>query len=164
MIRWLLISCAVIPGCFRSEATACRTTLSFQKGTVSLGETVAGAEIEVGVQTAEFLKGALHREGYFGLDVDVPRWVVSTIQLTVGERRLYIPLSAYGDLADPRDACLANESDPYRLVIRGGDASSSYEAMLEFDDRFLRKRRIFLREFPTQRWEETVYSFTESAE
>ena len=59
------------------------------------------------------------------------------------------------------DGFLIASEDCFRLVIRGRQASTAYEMVLDFDSRFVGKRRISHREFPDQRWEETTYSFTE---
>lgn len=51
-------------------------------------------------------------------------------------------------------------SDPkwVKLEVYGGDASTAYKAIFEYDEQQLVKRKIVLSEFPSEIWEATTYS------
>jgi len=98
--------------------------------------------------------------GYrWGTEVSSPEAVVTGLEIKVGKGEVFVPLSAYADLANPSSVRMDLASLPYRLHIRGGDASVAYEAQLIFTRRFVVRRRVANLSFPESAWEETRYSY-----
>ena len=107
-----------------------------------------------------------NREIFWGSGSEPPRHVVVAVTLAVGGERVHVPFSAYGDLSDPRSVGIdVRGHDAFDVVIQGGDASTSYQAVTRFKivpvlRRFLpKKRRVSLNEFPAEVWQQTDYSW-----
>ena len=88
-----------------------------------------------------------------------PSTIVRSVSITAGKQSVHVPLSAFSDLANAEEVAVQPTKNGYMLVIKGGEASTAYQAELEFDGEFLLRRKVFHREFPTVAWEETTYSF-----
>lgn len=56
-------------------------------------------------------------------------------------------------------ASLEKAERGFKLTISGGDAATSYRAVLVFDYEHIQRRKVTHGEFPDEVWEETVYSF-----
>jgi hypothetical protein len=142
----------------RSEARTCH---EFEAGRVTFRENLGGNEVIAVVTSVTLSKQDSHPHAYFGFDEATPSTVISDIELKVAGREIYLPLSTYGDLADPRSACIDTIGAGYRLTISGGSASTAYESALEFDRAVVRRRHTALTEFADERWETIVYSFVQ---
>lgn len=100
-------------------------------------------------------------QGYrWGTEVRPPDAVVTAVHIRVGDREIFVPLSAYADLADPSSISIHVAPKSASLSIRGGDASTSYDATLTFAGSFVTRRVVRNRAFPESAWEETRYSYT----
>jgi hypothetical protein len=132
---------------------------TFAGTTVTLPSYTRDDQLRAVVSGAEFSGSDAHSHGYFGIDTGNPITVVSEIKVRAGDREIFVPLSAYGDIANARRVCFEQQGNHYLLTITGGSTSTAFEAVLEFDQQSILKRRIRLSEFPDQRWEETIYSF-----
>ena len=93
-----------------------------------------------------------------------PQASLSLVEAYWGKDQVFIPRSAYVDLGNPRAASIETVGRRFRLVISGGDAATSYTAMLLFEGGMIRNRKVVNSEFPDSAWEETVYSFTLKSE
>lgn len=101
-----------------------------------------------------------HSYGWGGDDLTPPRWIVGGIKITRGKEQLYVPLSAYADLGEPRSLVAEPGKDgSFTLTLKGGDAGGSYSARLEFNNGELASRKVSSGEFPKDAWEETHYTF-----
>lgn len=91
-----------------------------------------------------------------------PKFVVKEIKVARNGHEIFIPLSAFSDIGEPRhiklEAVPKSQSN-FRLIIRGGDAGGSYSATLEFKDDDILLKRVASGEFPKVAWEEIHYSF-----
>lgn len=92
-------------------------------------------------------------------EIKIPKTVITTIEVQVNKKKLYIPLSAYSDLGAPRQISLKTTKKGFNIIIRGGDASTAYEAWLLFEGTYIKRRKVRHLEFPGIVWQETVYSF-----
>ena len=98
--------------------------------------------------------------GYrWGAETRQPQTIVAAVELNVGHNKVFVPLSAYADLANPVSVHLDTEKRPYRLSIEGGDASVAYEAQISFNGSFVLRRKVRNKSFPESAWEETQYSY-----
>lgn len=96
-----------------------------------------------------------------GDHLEPPKFVIGAITASKGDKQLFLPLSAYSDLGNPRLASLVVTADGARLKIVGGDAGGAYDAVFTFDASGLKERRVSSREFPNRAWEETKYSYND---
>lgn len=137
------------------------------KGVAKLsGQLTDGTSVEAVVQTVKLTsqypyKGALIWGGDVrgSGNVQMPKSVISLIDLRIGNEKVFIPLSAYSDLGNPMQASLEKAGHGFKITITGGDTATSYKAVLIFDNEHIQRRRVSLGEFPDEVWEETVYSF-----
>jgi hypothetical protein len=98
-----------------------------------------------------------------GGDINIlPKTVILTIDIKLGQEKIFIPLSAYSDLGAPKQVSLVKELHSIKLIIRGSDAGGSYKAILVFENGYIIRRKVMHMEFPDEVWEETVYSFKKS--
>ena len=94
---------------------------------------------------------------FFGV---CPRNQVERLIVTFLGDNVYIPVSAYSDLSDvSRMSVILIGSSMYVVYIKGGDASTSYEAFLHFEERTLTRRIAWLSIDPTNDKEETEYAY-----
>lgn len=96
---------------------------------------------------------------WWGTDMNQPQFIVSSLAVLRDGKPLFVGLSAYCDLAEPREVHIRVNNAGFDVVIDGSDAAGSYVAVLAFENGVLRRRRVTSGEFPAERWEETVYSF-----
>jgi hypothetical protein len=96
----------------------------------------------------------------WGGDDDVPpRHVLTSILVQEGALKVWVPLSAFGDLGNAKSASLTHTPKGFLLSIHGGDTASAYDAKLVFFHRNLTERTVALREMPNDRQETTKYKF-----
>jgi hypothetical protein len=120
-----------------------------------------GKPILVSVRTVPYAN-FLPDKGWWGTvddGADRPKTVIHSVSVRDAGIEVWIPLSAYCDLADPNDIRFQREGKGFVLLLRGGDAAGSYQAEWHFADSRLQRRRVAHGEFPDQVWEETRYSF-----
>jgi hypothetical protein len=94
-----------------------------------------------------------------GEGTQAPVSLMTLIVVQVGPDKLYVPLSAYSDLGDPRRVSLNPAPLGFELLVSGGDAGAGYTAVLVFEKGWLTRRRVTHGEFPKQVWEETRYAY-----
>jgi hypothetical protein len=81
------------------------------------------------------------------------------MDIYLGNEKLQIPLSAFGDLCDPDILTVKATKRGFEVKIKGSDAGGAYEARLVFEGNLIRRRRVIDLEFPDEVWEETTYKF-----
>lgn len=122
--------------------------------------TLAKAQVETTVCTQN-----CGGHGWWGVgDDEVRELSIESITINDGDSQVYVPRSAFGDLANPARITLGIEDGVLMLAIRGGDASSSYRAVLSIEDGELTRRTVRSGEFPDDVWEETTYSWNHSGD
>lgn len=95
-----------------------------------------------------------------GDEKNAPKRIIKKIRVEVNKENIFIPLSSYADLGDPKKFVLEKTSgDKFRLTISGGDAAGSYTAVFDFKKREILRRKVSSGEFPKNVWEETKFSF-----
>ena len=157
MSRTVVLSILLLAalGCWASSVAT-----EFTNGTAQVERTLPdGRVVKATVTSRAYTQGTLYEAPlWWGAETAPPRSVVSNVQVEVGDHVYFIPLSAFADLANPTDVTISFD-DSVQIVIRGGEASTAYEAVLYFGDNTISKRRVFHREFPEDTWEATEYSF-----
>lgn len=86
-----------------------------------------------------------------------PCSLVNDVEVAVDGNDLFVARSVYADLADINWASLREKrAGRYILTMNGGDASESYTAEVEFDEKMVR-RREFISNFNEQVVQRTEY-------
>jgi hypothetical protein len=97
----------------------------------------------------------------WGVEQACPAKIISSITLEFRGKQVFVPYSAFSDLGNP--ASISVELDPtgnkYSIKILGGDAATSYVALLKFKSDVLLEKIVRHGEFPDGAWEKTVYKF-----
>lgn len=83
--------------------------------------------------------------------------VVLDLKITFKGSAVWVPLSAYYDLANPNTVQIAEKRSGCIVRIEGGDASEGYRAEIVVKRRKLSSRAVHLGEFPEALWERTIY-------
>ncbi len=136
------------------------SSANFVDGVATITEHVAGGDLKVTVKTSK-TAGGLFKGGFRwgGEDAMAPLSLITSIVVQSGADKLFVPLSAYSDLGDPRRLSLKTSAAGFELVIAGGDAGVAYNAVLVFEQGWLTRRRVAHGEFPDEAWEETKYAY-----
>jgi hypothetical protein len=122
----------------------------------------SGANVEVVLHQEKVNDSYPYMHGMLwgGDDIELPKTVLTSIEVNVGKKLVFIPLSAFCDLGEVKSASLETTLKGFNLRLYGGNTSASYDAILTFKRDHLLRKKVMLREFPDQRWEKTDYSFT----
>lgn len=133
---------------------------SFVGGVATITEQGVGGDLIVTVKTNKTAAGPF-KDGFRwgGEGSMAPLTLITSIVVQSGADELFVPLSAYSDLGDPRRISLKTTATGFELVIAGGDAGVAYNAVLVFKKGWLTRRRVAHREFPDEAWEETRYAY-----
>jgi hypothetical protein len=134
--------------------------------TVLQGRTINGTEVKATVRTQPYSTSAPFGRSllWWGAPENGrPTKMIVALEVQIGAEQVPVPVSAIMGLANPTRASLRRGEGDIEIVIKGGDAATSYDAVLVFRDGYLRRRRVVLGEFPKESWEETTYSYNFSA-
>ncbi|MBI4378660.1 MAG: hypothetical protein HY578_06155 [Nitrospinae bacterium] len=151
-----------------SNSTVYAETVEFFNGAAQINaKSSDGLPIKIIVRTTKYSPSFPYRKGFgWGADTvpnnpapSYPQSVITSVDLKAGKEDIFVPLSAYGDLANPRTISFEITQKGFRLIVNGGDAGTSYEAVLDFEGEHIKRRKVLDGEFPIEVWEETVYSF-----
>ena len=136
---------------------------NFEKDTATANLMLGPADsVSVSVVTIERPQEFPYSKSYTwgGDDTTSPTRIIKKVIVLRNGQSLFIPLSAYADLGSPRRISLLKlSSHGFRLVVSGGDAAGSYDAILDFKKNEISRRRVVSGEFPKEVWEETTFSF-----
>lgn len=143
-----------------TEAASLRTGVA-----VLQDRTIKGAEVKAKVRTGQYPKDQPFAPSlmWWGApESGRPGTVVVALEIQIGAEQVPVPVSAIIGLTNPTDVSLRRGEGDIEIVIKGGDASTSYTAVLVIKDGYLRRRRVVLGAFPKESWEETTYSYNTS--
>lgn len=118
--------------------------------------------VSVSVETIEPPNDYLYSKAYMwgGDETSPPKRVIKAITVFRSGQMIFMPLSAYVDLGNPREISLEKlPAHGFRLILSGGDAAGSYKAILDFKKSDISRRKVISGEFPKEVWEETTFSF-----
>jgi hypothetical protein len=119
--------------------------------------------IKIIVSTSKYTSNYPYNGGLmWGADeYEKPRFVITDVKVLIGTTKLFVPLSAFCDLADPSKITLNINNNSFSLIIYGGDAGGSYMAEIVFGKQEIKSRKVTHGEFPDETWEKTEYSFVQ---
>jgi hypothetical protein len=100
----------------------------------------------------------------WGAENTCPQSVIGALEIKVRGKAVYVPLSAFADLGNPRTVRIEPREgkDRFAVILKGGDAATSYSAILVFQGNLLSERIVRSNEFPNDSWERTIYKFNTS--
>lgn len=121
----------------------------------------AGTTVRVVIQKIVIASDYPIKSGFRwgGDDTELPKTLVGSVQVWIGNEKIFVPMSSYSDLGNPRTASLKKTRKGFEIKIGGGNAAGSYSAILLIENSNVHRRKVVSGEFPDQVWEETVYSF-----
>jgi hypothetical protein len=79
------------------------------------------------------------------------------VEVSLAGVELYVPRSAYADLANPTSMSLTLTQGGVVVMISGGTDGSPYTCSIEFVEDQIVKRRVEDRSFPNNYYEITTY-------
>jgi hypothetical protein len=88
-----------------------------------------------------------------------PQLVVSRIEMGRKQDRVYVPVSAWSGIADVGWVGLGYRKGGCVLMLKGGDAASSYTATLQIEGRQVTERVVRSSSFPDEAYEHTKYGY-----
>lgn len=97
-----------------------------------------GLNVRVVITTAATRRAAAQWDPKFY----APKSWVENLVINVNGSNIFMPLSAFRDLFDLREAEVRLEEKTGVLLVRGGDASESYWAEIGFDTENVTRRRL----------------------
>jgi hypothetical protein len=124
---------------------------------------VGGAAVAVDLKIGEGQRCANPEGWQWGSEQACPRKVAAALTVQWGSQRAFVPVSAYADLAGVRSVSVAPTPDGFSVHLDGGDAATSYRAVLKFEgdpgrgDVALRSREVRSVAFQDEVWETTQY-------
>ena len=158
-----LLALALFLGISREEAVA--REFGTKGGTFHIELSIGTASrVRVDMIVVETPQAYLYRSsfGWGGDESSPPRLIIAAINVVMNDRKIFVPLTSYVDLGDPRKIFLEPfKNDELLLRIIGGDAAGSYKALLPFNTKFMVSRKVTSGKFPASIWEEERYSFNE---
>jgi hypothetical protein len=95
----------------------------------------------------------------WGIEGKLPKTSILQLIVVVDKKPLFIPMSAFVDLANPKQLLIESKDDGFIVTIKGGETSTAYTAQLFFNKGSIVSKKIFNEEFPDDSWEEIKYSF-----
>lgn len=152
----LLTIAFFIGGPFQTEGA------QFINGDAQIEGYINNELIRIIVSTTKYFSNYPYQTGLLWGVIDEdekPFSVISNIEISIKNRKLFVPLSAYSDLANPYEILLRTDQNSFTLIIDGGDTGTSYFAELYFVNSEIKHRKVYHKEFPDEVWEKTEYSF-----
>jgi len=86
-----------------------------------------------------------------------PCSVVDRLQIVVNGNSLFVPRSAFSDLADLNNAEIEVAKNGWILRLGGGDASETYIVRILFDGTQVKRRTVSSGTLPNKPMQETIY-------
>lgn len=131
------------------------------KGETTLSSKLTGAEVRVKIRTHELTNGTPSepmrpRDSSCTMS-RFPCSPVDSLEIMIGGKGIFVPRSAFADLADVNQAELSMEKGKPLLTLIGGDASESYIVKIKFTASHVTYRSLTSGEFPEHPLQETVY-------
>jgi hypothetical protein len=161
MSKLLLCACVLLLSFSVQPSFAVDTT--FEEGVAKVSMALGASDlVSVAVETIEPPSDYAYRKAYMwgGDETSPPKKIIKAIAALRNGQAVFVPLSAYADLGNPRKLSLEKlPANGFRLIVSGGDAAGSYKAMLDFKKNEISRRKVVSGEFPKEVWEETTFSF-----
>lgn len=101
-----------------------------------------------------------HRSGWrWGSFGSSPSRIIEELKVVLNGKEIFVPLSAYVDLGNPKALNIEVDGEEFVIKIAGGETGESYVATLTVRDGYVTSRRVSSRAFPQEAWEATKYKY-----
>jgi hypothetical protein len=151
---WLFLLASVSP-CVAQQAAKIA-----QSGTTIISVASSSAKASAEIQTVR-LSGDCARlcpASRVWVDTGVESaTIVQRLRLSIGPHTIFVPLSVYASLFEPRQASLKVEKGSFVLTIGGADGGESYFVQVYFDAGGVNRTLTFNSEFPDAPLQDTHY-------
>ena len=162
--NFLILSCLIVLLSFElSHASTSQIPVASQGETI-ISATIGKMKVQVKIQTHEVQIGKSSDPKPPVYDSEscctysrYPCSIVDLIKITIDDRPLFVPRSAFCDLADLNWAEITTGQEGAVLQLSGGDAAESYKVKISFDSTAVRRRTVSSAILPDQPTEETNY-------
>lgn len=145
---------------FGAVSISGHANLTLQPGVNEL-QTAAGAGKRITVRIDVASPMQEHCASWrWGAEALCPKLAIAALQVSIDNESLFIPRSAFIDLGSPNLVTVEVRKSGFDVIVRGGDAATSYTATLRFRNSEIESRRVESGEFPDSAWEHTRFSFT----
>jgi len=161
-----------VPNC-RQDPRSQKVILSEEPITVLRVALASEDTVEIQVITEEFEADSFPfttRIGRYvwtgwGSQFAPPSRYISSLSITVSGRAVWVPLSAFSDLANARqlqfeETTVEESQVTFRVILSGGSKAATYTAVLDFNKGALERRSVWADAFPMEEREVTVYTMT----
>jgi hypothetical protein len=123
-------------------------------------KSAAGLNTEFSLIVIVGLPAVQHGNGWmWGAEGTNNGTAIQNVVAKLGNESVFVPLSAYSDLANPSKIDLIRQGKVHVVVIRGGDASTAYTTRIRFKAGVVLDRSVASGEFSREVHEETKYHF-----
>lgn len=68
---------------------------------------------------------------------------LKSMAISVNDRSVFVPRSAFADLVNLREATVRNDGGTFILTLSGGDGADSYYAQIFFDGEGVNRKKLF---------------------
>jgi hypothetical protein len=167
MKKLIFLTFPVIIFLFVACSICCAESTKLIDGVAQINSHTKNKElIKITVNTTKYSPKYPYQDGLlWGADLDVkPGSFISRIKIMIEKEQVYVPLSAYCDLAEPKMIELKTNLNSFSLIIYGGCTATSYKCELFFQNLTIKFKKIALGEFPDEVWEKIEYSFIEDSD
>ena len=137
-----------------------------KENTFSIKEDLNGFKVEINIafeksEKKNFSVTLAGEEGWGVSSTDKELRFIKNIKIKINNRVSFLRLSSFADIFNLSKLSIdAKNKNEILVKLGGGDASTSYDAVLTFDNEgYLNKRRVEHGEFPNVAFEETKYSY-----
>ena len=95
----------------------------------------------------------------WGAENECPDQYIREMGITVNGRLFFVPLSVFADLANPTKLSIrrGKVSTHFEITLQGGDAGTSYIAIISLREQAVLGRKVVSKEFPKEAYETTTY-------
>ena len=132
MKLYLFLSIVII-ACLLAVMPSYAISADLVQGIAKLkGQLADGTTVKAELRTMKVTPKYPYKHAFMwgGDETAVPKTVITAIDVRIGNEKIFVPLSAYSDLGDPRQTSLENMEHGFKLIITGGDAAVSYKRCL----------------------------------
>jgi len=140
---------------FAASAFAESPPFSYQ----AKGSLPSGTKYDVVIQETAYKKTLSEPEddgSMWGIDGGYPTDVVKTFTVKLNGNNIVIRKKFYSDICNISSAEVREEGTATLLVIKGGDAAGSFNAIYRFKQGDLVERVVRMGEMPDDIWEKTI--------
>jgi hypothetical protein len=115
----------------------------------AIGKDSFGRTIKVRMKTMAFPKnyGVLSDRtniGFRGAGYFPPKYLISSFKVWADSKEIFVPLTSYMDLTNVSEILIrAKEKGNFELLIKGGDAASSYVAVILVENDEVSQRKLY---------------------